>query len=56
MNTLVQPWFMDCSPDLVGTASPRVSLNVLRVATAVLDQLTKKSGKRMKYMEEKALS
>ena len=56
MNTLVQPWFMDCSPDLVGTASRQASLNVLREADGVLDHLTEESSKSMIFMEEKTQS
>jgi len=54
MITPVQPWFMGCSPDLVGTASRQVSLNVLREADGVLGQLTEESNKSLIFMEQTA--
>lgn len=53
MITPVQPWFMGCSPDLVGTASRQASLNVLREADGVFGQLTEEISKSLMFMEEK---
>ncbi len=53
MITPVQPWFMGCSPDLVGTASRQASLNVLREADGVFGQLTEEISKFLIFMKEK---